>query len=63
MIEEDGKEREVDMGQPGKWRDPWQGSEKVQCQHVCLRLHPRGLRLQFSVCLWPSSYFLPLSVV
>lgn len=36
MIEEDGKEREVDMGQPGKWRDPWQGSEKVQCQRECL---------------------------
>ena len=36
MIEEDGKEREADMGQPGNWREPWQGSEKVQCQCECL---------------------------
>jgi len=36
MIEEDGKEREADMGQPGNQREPWQGSEKVQCQCECL---------------------------
>jgi len=65
MIEEDRKEREADMGQPGKRRDPWQGSEKESSAgvSVCFHLHPHRLRLQFSVCLWTVSYSLPLSVV
>lgn len=64
MIGEYGKEGEADMGQPGKWRDPWQGSEKAQrqCVCLCLHLHPHCLRLQlvsvcrpyltFCLCLW-----------
>ena len=63
MIEEDGKEREADMGNQGEGEALGRGVRKSPGPVCLFRLHPHSLRLQSSVCLWTSSYFLPLSVV
>lgn len=38
MIEEDGKEGEAEEGQPGKKRDPWQGSKKESSASVSVSI-------------------------
>lgn len=62
-MEEDRKEREADMGQPGKRRDPGQGRGKKSSAGVSVSIFiPTALgsssvsvcgpRLTFCLCLW-----------